>query len=448
MGAVNEIVVIGGGLAGCEAAYNIASRGIKVRLFEMRPVRMTPVHQTGYLAELVCSNSLKSEDPCTAQGLLKAEMRKMGSLLLECADTCRVPAGSALAVDREIFSKQVTEAIRRHPLVEVVNEEVTSVPGEGITVVATGPLTSETLTKSLVKLTGEDSLYFYDAVAPVVAADSLNMDRIFRASRYGKGGDDYLNCPLTEDEYRSFYRALVEADTHEGHPVDKDLFFEGCMPVEVIARRGEQALCFGPMRPVGLGGFPGNKRPYAVVQLRQENREGTLFSLVGFQTRLRWGEQERVFRMIPGLENARFVRFGVMHRNTYINSPRLLEATLAFRPRPELFFAGQITGCEGYMESAATGILAGINAARLYQGENPVALPETTMVGALCRYITSGRPDGFQPMNANFGLLPPLKKRIKDKKARYLAYTRRSLEDLDIFLKEVKPRIETDKHNP
>jgi len=427
-------MVVGGGLAGCEAAYRIAESGIRVRLCEMRPVRMTPAHQTGYLAELVCSNSLKSEDPATAQGLLKAEMRLLGSLLLDCAEDCRVPAGSALAVERELFAAKVTGIIRSHPLIRVEEREITCIPEEGITIIATGPLTSDRLAAWIRDVTGEDNLYFYDAVAPVVTADSLDFSKIFRGSRYGKGGDDYLNCPLTEEEYRRFYRALVEADVHEGHPVDKGLFFEGCMPIEVIARRGEAALCFGPMRPVGLEPGDGKKRVHAVVQLRQENREGTLYSLVGFQTRLRFKEQERVFRLIPGLEKAEFVRYGVMHRNTYINSPRLLEPTLAFTPKDGVFFAGQITGCEGYMESAATGILAGLNAVRLAAGKPLLVLPRTTMIGALCHHITSASGDRFQPMNANFGLLPPLEEKVKGRRERYLAYSKRSLRSLQEFV--------------
>lgn len=438
MAFMNEIIVIGGGLAGCEAAYHIAERGIKVRLFEMRPRTMTPVHRTGYLAELVCSNSLKSEDIGTAQGLLKAEMRKLGSLLLECAAESRVPAGSALAVDRELFAGRVTERVLSHPFIELVNEEVTSIPLQGISVVATGPLTSDKLAFAIRDLTGEDSLYFFDAVAPIVTAESINMEKVFRASRYGKGGEDYLNCPLTEEEYRCFHEALVAADIHEGHPVDKGLFFEGCMPVEVIARRGKEALCFGPMRPVGLFSPKREKLPYAVVQLRQENLDGTLFSLVGFQTRLRWKEQERVFRMIPGLENAQFVRYGVMHRNTYINSPRHLKPDLEFKSKPGLFFAGQITGCEGYVESAATGILAGMNAARVFFDQAPVTLPVTTLIGALVNHITSAPVCDFQPMNANFGLLPPFERRVKDKKARYRAYAERSLVDLERFLKNLR----------
>lgn len=428
-------MVIGGGLAGCEAAYHLAEQGIGVRLMEMRPVKMTPVHQTGCLAELVCSNSLKSQDLGTAQGLLKAEMRALGSLLLQCAETTRVPAGSALAVDRELFSTRVTSIIRSHPLIKVVNQEVKTLPVSEIAVVATGPLTSESLASAISDIAGEEHLFFYDAVAPIVTAESLNMDKVFRASRYGKGGDDYLNCPFTREEYERFYAALVEADIHAGHPVDRGLFFESCMPIEVMARRGVDSLRFGPMRPVGLTS-PRGDRPYAVLQLRQEDQNGTLYSLVGFQTRLRWKEQERVFRLVPGLENAEFVRYGVMHRNTYINSPRLLEATLRFKVSPNLFFGGQITGCEGYMESAATGILAGINAGRMVKGKPLLALPDTTLLGALAAYISSAPGENFQPMNANFGLLPPLGKKIKNKKVRYQAYSQRSLTELKRFLEQ------------
>lgn len=427
------LTVIGGGLAGCEAAYHIAMAGLPVRLLEMRPQRQTPVHRSGHLAELVCSNSLKSEVLETAQGLLKAEMRELGSLLLRCAEQARLPAGSALAVDREVFAAAVTEAIESHPAIEVERAEATALP-EGIAVLATGPLTSEAMARVLAELTGAEYLYFYDAVAPVVTLESLDLDKVFRASRYGKGGEDYLNCPLDEEEYRRFHQALVEADVREGHDIDRAQYFEGCLPVEVIARRGLDSLRFGPMRPVGLEHPAGGRRPYAVVQLRQENREGTLWSLVGFQTRLAWGEQERVLRLIPGLEHAHFARLGVMHRNTYINSPRLLRPTLQFIARPRLLAAGQLTGCEGYMESAATGIVAGINAARLAQGKQPVVLPVDTMLGALVHHITSARAEGFQPMNANFGLLPPLPGRVRDKRARYRAYAERALQSLRAFL--------------
>ena len=431
------ITVIGGGLAGCEAAYRIASCGVKVRLLEMRPEKSTPAHQSDNLAELVCSNSLKSEILETAQGLLKDEMKTLGSLLLGCAMKSRVPAGAALAVDREIFSRLVTGAVTAHPLIELVRAEVTKLPESGVVVIATGPLTSEPLTRELQLLGGEENLYFYDAIAPSVTEESLNRERVFRASRYGKGEDDYYNCPLDRDEYQRFHQELVAADVREGHSMDRALFFDACMPVEVLARRGVDTLRYGPMRPVGLEWR--GQRPYAVVQLRQEDKQGQVWGLVGFQTRLRWGEQQRVFRMIPGLENAQFVRFGTMHRNTYMNSPRLLLPTLQMRTNPRLIFAGQITGVEGYMESAATGILAGLNAVRLLQGEEPMVLSQETMLGALVHFITTARGEEFQPINASFGLLPALVDAPKNRQERYRAYVHRSQGNMDkyseLFLK-------------
>lgn len=428
-----KATVIGGGLAGCEAAYKLAEHGIRVELFEMRPFRMTPAHRTGYLAELVCSNSLKSEDASTAQGLLKLEMRSLGSLILRCADTCRVAAGAALAVDRELLGQRVTEIISSHPLIEVIREEVREIPDEGPVVIASGPLTAGPLAESIKGLTGSEYLYFYDAVAPIVAAESVDMTRTYRASRYGKGEDDYINCPLTLDEYYRFYEALIKADPVPLHEADKSLYFSACMPIEEMARRGPDTLRFGPMRPVGLPDPATGELPAAVVQLRAEDQAGTMLGLVGFQTRLRWGDQEKVLRLIPALEKAEFLRLGVMHRNTYINSPKLLYPTLQFRNRPDLFFAGQLTGVEGYMESAASGILAGINCARVIKGLEPVVPPEETMLGALCRYISDPQKDRFQPMNANLGLLPPLPERVRDRQLRCKLLSKRAQERINEF---------------
>lgn len=435
---MQHINVIGGGLAGCEAAYHIAGEGLNVRLWEMRPVVNTPVHKTDDLAELVCSNSLKSDLEDTAQGLLKREMRALGSLLLSCAEDAKVPAGSALAVDRELFSALVTRKITSHPRIEVIREEVTDIPEGEVTVIATGPLTSDTFSRSIQSISGEDSLYFYDAIAPSVTAKSLDMSKVFKASRYGKGSDDYYNCPFTREEYEHFYENLINADIREGHTVDKKHIFEGCMPVEVMGRRGIDTLRYGPMRPVGLIANDGN-RPYAVVQLRQEDKEGNIYGMVGFQTRIRWGEQDRVFRLIPGLENAEFVRYGEMHRNTYINSPELLMPTLQCKQNPSLLFAGQITGVEGYMESAATGIIAGINAAGIIKGRKLLILSRDTMIGSLIYFITTATGSNFQPVNANFGILPPLENHIKDKKVRYQGYVSRAINEVDkypeLFLK-------------
>ncbi len=420
------IKVIGGGLAGSEAAYQIAAAGIKVSLYEMRPGKMTPAHSSGDLAELVCSNSLKSDLIATAQGLLKSEMRALGSLTLECAEQSRVPAGSALAVERELFGRLVTERIESHPNITVIRQEVEAIDPNEIMVIATGPLTSDSLADELSRITGTENLFFYDAIAPSVTLESLDQGKVFKASRYDKGDSDYYNCPMDRDEYEHFYGQLVEADMIEGHSVDKNLFFDGCMPIEVMGRRGLDTLRFGPMRPVGLIDPRTGKRAWAVVQLRQENKEGTVLGLVGFQTRLRWGEQDRIFRLIPGLANADFVRFGTMHRNTYLNSPRLLMPSLQFKSNPNWFFAGQLIGVEGYMESAATGILAGINVVRLCAGQIPWVMEPQTMIGALLAYITDSQRNDFQPVNANFGILAPLDKLIKDKRMRYEAYSSRS----------------------
>lgn len=427
-----QINVIGGGLAGCEAAYALARQGISVTIWEMRPKMSTPAHQSGDLAELVCSNSLKSEQPDTAQGLLKMEMRILGSLLLPGAEATRVPAGSALAVDRVKFSRLLTRTIEDHPLITVKRQEMRSIPDHPC-IIATGPLTSEAMTRSLQEISGEEHLYFYDAVAPTVTRASLDERVVFKGSRYGKGSADYYNCPMNKEEYQTFYQALVAADALEPNRVDRGMIFEGCMPIEFMAARGVDTMRFGPMRPVGLTPPQGGQRPYAVVQLRQEDQEGGLWGLVGFQTRLRWGEQERVFRLIPGLKKAEFVRYGVMHRNTYINSPLLLDASLQFKSRPGLFLAGQITGVEGYMESAASGIWAGLCAARYLQGKAPLSLPKTTMLGALIHHITTAALGKFQPMNANFGILPTLPAAIKDKKIRNMSYASRSLRELREF---------------
>jgi len=427
------INVIGGGLAGSEAAWQIAERGHQVRLYEMRPEKQTDAHHTGNLAELVCSNSLGSKVLTTAGGLLKAELELLGSLIIEVANQCQVPAGGALAVDRQKFSELVTARIANHPNITVIREECTELP-EGITIIATGPLSSPGMTKVLQDLTGENHLYFYDAAAPIITGDSIDYSKGFWAARYNRGTADYFNCPLTKEEYEIFYQELVNAEVvplHEG--IEDDLkVFEGCIPIEVLASRGPDTLRYGPLRPVGLEDAEGN-RPYAVVQLRLENTKATLFNLVGFQTRLKWGEQQRVFRLIPALKNAEFVRFGVMHRNTFINSPAVLKPTYQFKKHPQLFLAGQISGVEGYVESVSSGLVAGINACRLLNTQLPLEFPEETMIGALARYITLKSED-FQPMNANFGILPPLAERVKKKQLRKEAYSTRALEALKSFI--------------
>jgi methylenetetrahydrofolate--tRNA-(uracil-5-)-methyltransferase len=429
------LTVVGGGLAGSEAAWQAAERGISVRLFEMRPVRQTPAHVGDRLAELVCSNSLGSDLPDRSGGLLKAELRRMDSLIIRAAEASSVPAGGALAVGREAFAEYVTKAIEGHPRIDLIREEVCEIP-EGPTILATGPLTSSALATDLARLTGEDQLYFYDALAPIVTLESIDFDLAFRRSRYDRGEQDegdYINCPMNREEYEAFHAALLAAERIPLREFeDEDArFFAGCMPVEVIAERGEKALAFGPMRPVGLRDPRTGNRPHAVVQLRQDNVAGTLYNLVGFQTNLRWGDQERVLRMIPGLAEAEFVRLGQMHRNTFVNSPLVLEASLAFRGRPDLFLAGQITGIEGYTGNAASGLLAGVNAARQIRGLSPVVLPRETMLGALCHYITACDPKRFQPMKSNFGILPPHAPPIRSKSERYQAYSARALAALD-----------------
>jgi methylenetetrahydrofolate--tRNA-(uracil-5-)-methyltransferase len=439
---MSGIRVIGAGLAGCEAAWQIAGAGVEADLYEMKPEKYTPAQRSENFAELVCSNSLKAERVESAAGLLKEEMRRLGSLLMPCADLCRVPAGGALAVDRNEFSALVTEKIRSNPLIRVHTEEVTRLPEDGVTVVATGPLTADALAGRISELCG-GCLSFYDAAAPIVTAESLNRERVFSASRYGRGGDDaYLNCPMNKEEYERFYGALVSAERAPLHGFDAagPEVYEGCMPVEVMAGRGPDTLRFGPMKPVGLRDPRTGHRPWAVVQLRREDAAGSLYNLVGFQTNLKFGEQKRVFGMIPGLENAEFVRYGVMHRNTFLNSPLVLSPDFSLRSDPDLFFAGQITGVEGYMESAASGILAGVNAVRRVRGQKTAVLPETTMTGALSRYAAEGGEGAFQPMGANFGILPPLDPPVRDKRERYAALARRALEDLGRALDESNVR--------
>jgi methylenetetrahydrofolate--tRNA-(uracil-5-)-methyltransferase len=442
---MNDLIIIGGGLAGSEAAFQAAQRGLKVKLYEMRPSLQTGAHQTQELAELVCSNSLGSNLPDRASGLLKNEARMLGSMLLECAEAASLPAGGALAVDRELFARLVTERLEDHSNIEIVREEVKEIP-ETLCIIASGPLTSPALSKSIAALSSEEHLFFFDAIAPVIHADSINMEIAFRASRYGTGEQDdgdYINCPLNKEEYYAFVEALLKADRIELRSFEEAIrsgvkaghFFEGCLPIEIIAERGLDSLAFGPMRPVGLRDPRTGKRPYAVVQLRQDNLVGSLYNLVGFQTNLKYPEQKRVLRLIPGLENAEFLRYGQMHRNTFIASPKLLRPTLQHIQRDDLFFAGQITGVEGYMGNIATGLLAGINAVRVAHQEEPLTLPQTTMLGALCDYITHADLKDFQPMKANFGILPPLEDTGKiGKRERGKLYAERALADLAFAL--------------
>ena len=425
--------VIGAGLAGSEAAWQIAKRGVKVRLYEMRPVKQTPAHHTEKFAELVCSNSLRAAGLTNAVGVIKEEMRMLDSIIMKAADNCAVPAGGALAVDRHEFAGYVTEAVRNHPNVEVINEEVTEIP-EGITVIATGPLTSDALAKKIQALTGEEYLYFYDAAAPILEKDSIDMDKVYLKSRYDKGEAAYLNCPMTKEEFDAFRQALIEAECAPLKEFEKEKYFEGCMPIEVMAARGEKTMTFGPMKPVGLEDPKTGKRPYAVVQLRQDDAAGTLYNIVGFQTHLKWPEQKRVFSMIPGLENLEIVRYGVMHRNTFINSPKVLTQTYQLRANPNLFFAGQMTGVEGYVESAGSGLLAGINAARLALGEELLYFPHETALGSMARYITHTDGKNFQPMNVNFGLFPDLGERIKSKAERAEKHATRAIESIQNFM--------------
>lgn len=435
-----DLIVIGGGLAGSEAGWQAAERGLDVALYEMRPHTQTPAHVSGYLAELVCSNSLGSNLPDRAGGLLKAELRRMDSLLIRCADETAVPAGGALAVGRERFAQAVTQNVEAHPRISLIREEMKTLP-DMPTVVASGPLTAPDLAAEIGELTGQNYLYFYDALAPIVLVESIDMSTAFRASRYGRGDleeGDYINCPMNEEEYNTFVEALLSAEKIELRDFEREdpHFFEGCLPIEQMAARSKRSLAFGPMRPVGLTDPRTGKRPHAVVQLRQDNLAGTLYNLVGFQTNLKWSDQKRVLRMIPGLENAEFVRYGMMHRNTFINAPTLLHSTMQFRTRNDLFFAGQITGVEGYVGNIATGLLAGTNAANCQQDKPMWDLPKTTMSGALTHYITHTEPKDFQPMKANFGLMPPLVPRVRKKRERQAAYSRRALADLDAFLSE------------
>lgn len=430
------LIIVGGGLAGAEAAWQAAELGVDVHLYEMRPRRMTPAHVSERLAELVCSNSLGSDQVYKAPGLLKAELRGLGSLLLACAEQTAVPAGSSLAVDREQFAALVTAQIAAHPRITVVREEVTAVPDQPA-IVASGPLTSSPLAHSIGRLSGQEYLYFYDAISPIVHSASIDMSIAFRRSRYDQGAQDdgdYINCPLTEAEYDRFYDALLAAETITLKQFEQEdpHFFEGCMPIETLARRGRRALAFGPMRPVGLVDPRTGKRPFAVVQLRQDNLAGSLYNIVGFQTNLRWGEQQRVLRLIPGLENAEFMRYGMLHRNTYVNAPVMLHPSLQYRGRADLFFAGQIIGVEGYVGNAGTGLLAGVNAARLLNGQHPLILPTSTMLGALCHYVTHAAPHDFQPMKANFGLFAP-PEHAPGKAERYRWYTERALTALRRF---------------
>jgi len=434
-----DLTIIGGGLAGSEAAWQAARMGIRVCLYEMRPLKMTEAHRSGYLAELVCSNSLKSVERTNAHGLLKEELGILDSLIMDMAWKTRVPAGTSLSVDRIEFAKGVTEAIESHPLIDVIRKEVESPELDQPLIIATGPLTSPGLTRWLKKIIGNEFLYFYDAISPIILGESINQERTFRASRYGKGGTDYINCPLTEEEYRQFYEALLTAERVELHEFEEIPYFEGCMPVEVLAERGFNTLLFGPMKPVGLIDPRTGKQPFAVVQLRQEDKYGQAYNMVGFQTRLKWPEQKRVFRMIPGLEEAEFLRYGSVHRNTFINSPVVLDKNLRLKKLPHIYMAGQITGVEGYVESTAMGLLAGISAALYIKGKTFIPPPEETATGALLKYITEGGPSRFQPMNINWGIIPPLEgiRKRKDRIAYREELARRAIEKI----KEWKGKI-------
>jgi methylenetetrahydrofolate--tRNA-(uracil-5-)-methyltransferase len=440
---VESVTIIGGGLAGCEAAFQAAEAGANVVLYEMRPHRQTAAHTTPNFGELVCSNSLKSEQVNSAPWLLKQECRRLASLLLEAAEVARVPGGHALTVDREVFSSEITKALECHPSIEIRRKEVTEIPGDGITVIASGPLTSDVLASEIGRLTGSDRLFFYDSISPIVAADSIDMNVAYRASRYGKsldGSDDYINCPFNKEQYETFVDALMEAERYEPHiPEDKTPYFEGCLPIEEIARRGRETLRFGPMKPMGLEDPRTGRRPYAVLQLRQENQRADSYNLVGFQNHMRFGDQARVLRLVPGLENAEFLRFGQMHRNTYINSPALLKPTLQCKSEPRILFAGQISGVEGYVESIATGLIAGRNAALLSRGQKGEIYPRDTALGSLLNYITQADARNFQPANITFDLLPALddatKRRFRhDKKARHAEVCRRAIAAMDEFV--------------
>ncbi|MCH5185801.1 MAG: methylenetetrahydrofolate--tRNA-(uracil(54)-C(5))-methyltransferase (FADH(2)-oxidizing) TrmFO [Oscillospiraceae bacterium] len=432
--------IIGGGLAGCEAAWQAANRGIEVSLYEMKPHKRTPAHKSDMLAELVCSNSLKADRIENACGLLKEEMRLLSSLIIEAADRTRVPAGGALAVDRDLFAGYITEKIKNHPNIRLINEEAISLDPDEYTVIAAGPLASEPLFEAIKRLTGTSDLYFYDAAAPVVTRESIDPHASFAAARYGRGSADYINCPMTKAEYDIFYDALISAETVPLKEFENQTVFEGCMPVEVMAKRGEKTLTFGPLKPVGLiDPRTGKDDAYAVVQLRQDNKEATLYNMVGFQTNLKFAEQKRVFSLIPALRNAEFVRFGVMHRNTYINSPMLLNSLYQMKKYPKIFFAGQITGVEGYVESASSGLLAGINAARIIRGKEPIQPSSKTAIGALCNYISDSSITKFQPMNSNFGIIESLGERIRKKEERYFKIAQRALDTIkEIYSKEIR----------
>ena len=427
------ITVIGAGLAGSEATWQLAERGVRVDLYEMRPNKSTPAHQTDRFAELVCSNSLRGAGLENAVGLLKEEMRRLGSFIMSAADHNAVSAGGALAVDRELFASEVTKRLEQHPYVTVHREEVRRLSQEGISVVASGPLTSDALAEDILRLTGEEALSFYDAAAPIVTLESIDLNKAFWASRYDKGEADYLNCPMTKEEYGAFYEALIQAETAEVQGFEQGKVFEGCLPVEVMAKRGLQTLTFGPLKPVGLQDPRTGRKSYAVVQLRKENQAGTLFNLVGFQTHLKWGEQKRVFSLIPGLENAEFVRYGVMHRNTFLNAPKVLNADFSLKVKPTIFFAGQMTGVEGYVESAASGLLAGLNAWRRSNQRDTLVFPFETALGGLARHLEGSPSQSFQPMNINFGLLPPLTERIRDKREKNMKISERALMSLGEF---------------
>lgn len=428
-----KVLIIGGGLAGSEAAWQLARRGIEVELYEMRPQKQTPAHHTPYLAELVCSNSFRSKNPEKAAGLLKEEMKLLDSLIIKVAEECQVPAGQALAVDRELFSRKITEIIENHPKMKVIREETKKLPKQRPLILATGPLTSDNLAEELFKITGRKGLYFYDAASPIIRRESIDMNKAFEANRYDKGEGKYINCPLTMEEYEIFWKELVKAERVKPKEFEQEIYFSACQPIEEVARTGKQALLFGCLKPVGLIDPRTGKQPYAVVQLRADNVQGNLYSLVGFQTSLKWTEQERVFSLIPALKKAEFVRFGVMHRNTYLNSPALINSTLEFRDFPGMFIAGQLSGVEGYIESAATGIVAGLNAFKYIKREKRIELPLTTALGSLLNYIARADLKNFQPMHVSFGLLPPLDKKIP-KKERGRAYYQRSIEDLKAFI--------------
>lgn len=432
---MNKVIIVGAGLAGSEAAWQVAQRGIQVDLYEMRPVKSTPAHKTELFAELVCSNSLRGAGLENAVGVLKEEMRQLNSIIMEAADATKVPAGGALAVDRIGFSQYITDKVSGHPLINVIHEELEEIPQEpdAVTIMASGPLTAGKLAEDIGALMGQEYLYFYDAAAPIVTLESVDMSKAWKASRYNKGEAAYINCPMSKEEYQHFWQELVHAEKAPTHNFEKEKFFEGCMPVEEMASRGEDTLLFGPLKPVGLENPKDGRLPYAVVQLRQDNAAGSLYNIVGFQTHLKWPEQRRVFGLIPGLEQAEFVRYGVMHRNTFINSPETMEPTMACRKRERLFFAGQMTGVEGYVESASSGLVAGINAARLCQGKPLLVFPAETAHGSLCHYITTAPAKHFQPMNVNFGIMSPIKEKIRDKRLKKQRIAERALQILADF---------------